>query len=66
MKLSADVCQKLALIKETAMGAWAAEMGLAPAVDKWQALVKDIPRETSYENLPKEFRQEIEYWLQQQ
>lgn len=64
MKISSDVCQKLARVKEAAMGTWAVEMGRNPAVDKWQAFIKSIPRDTPYENLPEEIRQEIEHWLQ--
>lgn len=66
MKLAADICQKLALIKEAAMSAWAAETGLEPAVARWQDFVKNIPRDTPYDNLPAKVRQEIEYWLNKQ
>lgn len=62
MKIAADICQRLALIKEKAMSTWAEELGAEAAIAQWQQMVRDIPRDTPYDKLPESWKQEINKW----
>lgn len=56
MVLAADVCKRLAAVKEDVMGTWAKEMGAEAAIEKWQKLIRQLPQDTSVDQLPEDIR----------
>lgn len=62
MPLSSDICQKLACIKEQVMASWAKETGPEEAIARWQVFVRELPKDTPFDQLPKDVQEFIQQW----